>query len=164
MADPTIDDLYKSLEAADAAGDTQAAQALADYIRSLQIPAPIEKQIEVTAGAPLGVRAAVGSATTMQDKLATLQKFFPDAQPYDKDNFIYTDPKTGRATLMNEKNPVFFGVPLPTMGDIAGAMPEISEFVGASTGAAAMAPFGPPAMVGGAGFVTLNDGGNCMTG
>lgn len=35
MADPTIDDLYKSLAAADAAGDTQAAQALADYIRSL---------------------------------------------------------------------------------------------------------------------------------
>jgi hypothetical protein len=150
MADTTIDDLYKSLQAADAAGDTKAAQALADYIRSLQIPSPSEKQIEMTTGAPLGVRAAVGSATTMQDKLATLKQFFPDAQPYDKENFIYTDPKTGRTTLMNEKNPVFFGVPLPTMGDIAGAMPEISEFVGSGLGAAAMAPFGPPAMVGGA--------------
>jgi len=152
MAEPTIDDLYKSLQAADAAGDTKAAQALADYIRSLQIPAPSEKQIEMTTGAPLGVRAAVGSAATMQDKLATLKQFFPDAQPYDKENFIYTDPKTGRATLMNEKNPVFFGVPLPTMGDIAGAMPEIAEFVGAGTGAALTAPFGPPAMVGGAGL------------
>jgi hypothetical protein len=40
MADPTIDDLYKSLAAADAAGDTQAAQALADYIRTLQVAAP----------------------------------------------------------------------------------------------------------------------------
>lgn len=40
MADPTIDDLYKSLAAADAAGDTQAAQALADYIRTLQSTAP----------------------------------------------------------------------------------------------------------------------------
>ena len=151
MADPTIDDLYKSFQAADAAGDTKAAQALADYIRSLQIPAPSEKQIEMTTGAPLGVRAAVGSATTMQDKLATLKQFFPDAQPYDKENFIYTDPKTNRATLMNEKNPVFFGVPLPTMGDVAGALPEIAEFVGAGTGAALMFPFGPPAMVGGAG-------------
>ena len=151
MADPTIDDLYKSLEAADAAGDTQAAQALSDYIRSLQIPAPSETQIEMTTGAPLGVRAAVGSAATMQDKLATLKKFFPDAQPYDKENFIYTDPKSGRPTLMNEKNPVFFGVPLPTMGDIAGALPEISEFVGAGTGAALMFPFGPAGMVGGAG-------------
>ena len=136
MAEPNIDDLYKSFQAADAAGDTKAAQALADYIRSLQIPAPSEKQIEMTTGAPLGVRAAVGSSTTMQDKLATLKQYFPDAQPYDKDNFIYTDPKTGRATLMNERNPVLFGVPLPTMGDIAGALPEISEFVGAGTGAA----------------------------
>jgi hypothetical protein len=151
MADPTIDDLYKSLEAADAAGDKQAAQALADYIRSLQIPTPSENQIEMTTGAPLGVRASVGAATTMQDKLATLKKFFPDAQPYDKDNFIYTDPKTGRATLMNEKNPVFFGIPLPTAGDVVGALPEISEFVGSSAGAAAMAPFGPAGMVGGAG-------------
>jgi hypothetical protein len=36
MATPTIDDLYKSLAAADAAGDTQAAQILADYIRILE--------------------------------------------------------------------------------------------------------------------------------
>jgi hypothetical protein len=36
MATPTIDDLYKSLAAADAAGDTQAAQILADYIRTLE--------------------------------------------------------------------------------------------------------------------------------
>jgi hypothetical protein len=151
MADPTIDDLYKSLQAAHAAGDTQSAQTLADYIRSLQVPTPSEKQIEMTTGAPLGVRAAVGSSTTSEDKLATLKKFFPDAQPYDKDNFIYTDPKTGRATLMNEKNPVLFGVPLPTMGDIAGALPEISEFVGAGTGAALMSPFGPVGMVAGAG-------------
>jgi hypothetical protein len=151
MAEPTIDDLYKSFQAADAAGDKQAAQALADYIRSLQVPTPSEKQIEMTTGAPLGVRAAVGSSTTSEDKLATLKKFFPDAQPYDKDNFIYTDPKTGRPTLMNEKNPVLFGVPLPTMGDIAGALPEISEFVGAGTGASLMFPFGPAGMVAGAG-------------
>jgi hypothetical protein len=151
MAEPTIDDLYKSLQAADAAGDKQAAQALADYIRSRQIPTPSEKQIEMTTGAPLGVRAAVGSSATSEDKLATLKKFFPDAQPYDKDNFIYTDPKTGRPTLMNEKNPVFFGVPFPTMGDIAGALPEISEFVGAGTGAALMFPTGPAGMVAGAG-------------
>jgi hypothetical protein len=151
MAEPTIDDLYKSLQAADAAGDKQAAQTLADYIRSRQVPTPSEKQIEMTTGAPLGVRAAVGSSTTSEDKLATLKKFFPDAQPYDKDNFIYTDPKTGRPTLMNEKNPVLFGVPLPTMGDIAGALPEISEFVGAGTGASLMFPFGPAGMVAGAG-------------
>ena len=38
MAQPTIDDLYRSLAAADAAGDTASAQVLADYIRSMQAP------------------------------------------------------------------------------------------------------------------------------
>ena len=154
MANPTIDDLYQSLQAAHAAGDKESAQKLADFIRSMEIPTiggTDENQIEQTTGAPLGVRAAVGAATTMEDKLATLKKFFPDAQPYDKENFIYTDPKTGRTTLMNEKNPVFFGIPLPTMGDVVGAMPEIAETVGSGTGAALMFPFGPAGMVAGAG-------------
>ena len=150
MADVTLEELYKSLQAADAAGDKPAAQKLADYIRMIQAMPP-GTDINKTTGAPMGVRAAVGAATTAQDKLATLRKFFPDAQQYDKDNFIYTDPKTKRPTLMNENNPVFFGVPLPTMGDIAGAGPEIAEFVGSGLGAAVMSPFGPPAMVGGAG-------------
>jgi len=153
MANPTIDDLYESLKAADAAGDTQAAQVLADYIRSIEIPSiggQDETKIERTTGAPLPVRAAVGAATTMQDKLATLRKFFPDAQPYDKENFVYTDPKTGRPTLMNEKNSNFFGIPIPTMGDVFGAMPEIAETLGSATGAAVGVPFGPPGMVAGA--------------
>lgn len=150
MADVTLEELYKSLQAADAAGDKPAAQKLADYIRMIQAMPP-GTDINKTTGAPMGVRAAVGAATTAQDKLATLRKFFPDAQQYDKDNFIYTDPKTKRPTLMNENNPVFFGVPLPTMGDIAGAGPEIAEFVGSGVGAAALSPFGPGAMVGGAG-------------
>lgn len=150
MADVTLEELYKSLQAADAAGDKPAAQKLADYIRMIQAMPP-GTDINKTTGAPMGVRAAVGAATTGEDKLATLRKFFPDAQQYDKDNFIYTDPKTKRPTLMNENNPVFFGIPLPTMGDIAGAGPEIAEFVGSGVGAAALSPFGPPAMVGGAG-------------
>lgn len=150
MADVTLEELFKSLQAADAAGDKQSAQKIADYIRMVQAMPP-GADINKTSGAPIGVRAAVGAATTREDKLATLRKFFPDAQQYDKDNFIYTDPKTKRPTLMNENNPVFFGIPLPTMGDIAGAGPEIAEFVGSGVGAAALSPFGPGAMVGGAG-------------
>ena len=150
MADVTLDELYKSLQAADLAGDKPAAQKLADYIRMISAMPP-GTDINKTTGAPVGVRAAVGAATTGEDKLTTLKKFFPDAQQYDKDNFIYTDPKTKRPTLMNENNPVFFGIPLPTMGDIAGAGPEIAEMVGSGTGAALMAPFTPAAMVGGAG-------------
>jgi len=150
MADVTLEELYKSLAAADAANDKPAAQKLADYIRMLQSMPP-GTDINKTTGAPVGVRAAVGAATTGEDKLSTLRKFFPDAQQYDKDNFIYTDPKTKRPTLMNENNPVFFGIPLPTVGDIAGAAPEIVEMVGSGVGAAVMSPFGPPGMVGGAG-------------
>jgi hypothetical protein len=150
MADVTLEELYKSLQAADAAGDKPAAQKLADYIRMLSAMPP-GTDINKTTGAPVGVRAAVGAATTGEDKLSTLRKFFPDAQQYDKDNFIYTDPKTKRPTLMNENNPVFFGIPLPTVGDIAGAAPEIVEMVGSGVGAAVMSPFGPPGMVGGAG-------------
>ena len=150
MADVTLEELYKSLAAADAANDKPAAQKLADYIRMLQSMPP-GTDINKTTGAPVGVRAAVGAATTGEDKLTTIRKFFPDAQQYDKDNFIYTDPKTKRPTLMNENNPVFFGIPLPTMGDIAGAGPEIAEFAGAGLGAGLMAPFTPAAMVGGAG-------------
>ena len=150
MADVTLEELYKSLAAADAANDKPAAQKLADYIRMLQSMPP-GTDINKTTGAPVGVRAAVGAATTGEDKLTTIRKFFPDAQQYDKDNFIYTDPKTKRPTLMNENNPVFFGIPLPTVGDIAGAGPEIAEFAGAGLGAGLMAPFTPAAMVGGAG-------------
>jgi hypothetical protein len=150
MADVTLEELYKSLQAADAAGDKPAAQQLADYIRMLSAMPP-GTDINKTSGAPVGVRAAVGSASTGEDKLSTLRKFFPDAQQYDKDNFIYTDPATKRPTLMNENNPRFFGIPVPTVGDIAGAAPEIAEFVGSGLGATLMSPFGPPGMVGGAG-------------
>lgn len=146
----TLQELYRALEAADASGNKEDAQRLADYIRMVQSMPP-GADINRTTGAPVNVRAAVGAATTMPDKLATLRKFFPDAMQYDKENFIYTDPKTKRPTLMNEKNPVFFGIPLPSIGDIAGAGPEIAEFIGGGMGATAMAPFGPPAMVGGAG-------------
>ena len=57
MADPTIDDLYKSLAAADAAGDTQAAQALADYIRALQSvrPAPAAPSMTDQLGRQVGL-------------------------------------------------------------------------------------------------------------
>ena len=69
MADPTIDDLYKSLAAADAAGDTQAAQALADYIRTVQAAAPAPKTQpsitdELTRQAGLSARPMAQSVLT----------------------------------------------------------------------------------------------------
>ncbi len=71
MADPTIDDLYKSLAAADAAGDIESAQALADYIRMVQAaaPAPAPKAqpsitSELTRQAGLSVRPMAQSVLT----------------------------------------------------------------------------------------------------
>jgi hypothetical protein len=69
MADPTIDDLYKSLAAADAAGDIESAQALADYIRTVQAAAPAPKAQpnitgELTRQAGLSVRPMAQSVLT----------------------------------------------------------------------------------------------------
>lgn len=69
MADPTIDDLYKSLAAADAAGDIESAQALADYIRTVQAAAPAQKAQpsltdELTRQAGLSVRPMAQSVLT----------------------------------------------------------------------------------------------------
>ena len=76
MADVTLEELYKSLAAADAANDKPAAQKLADYIRMLQSMPP-GTDINKTTGAPVGVRAAVGAATTGEDKLTTIGNSFP---------------------------------------------------------------------------------------
>jgi hypothetical protein len=56
MAQPTIDDLYKSLAAADAAGDTASAQVLADYIRSMQAPQQPSMMDEIGRQAGLSAR------------------------------------------------------------------------------------------------------------
>ena len=63
-------------------------------------------------GAPPYVREAVGSAPA-QDRLATLRRFYPDAQPEGSDNFVYTDPKSGDRVLYNEQNRSLMGVPIP---------------------------------------------------
>jgi len=96
---------------------------------------PLEKLTDIRTGAPVNVRAAVGAVEKPADRLATVKKFYPDAQPYEDNNFIYTNPKTGQPTLMNEVNQKVLGIPLPTKGDIAGAAPEIAEMVGGGMGA-----------------------------
>ena len=105
-------------------------------------------------GAPTGVRAAVGAATNEIDRLKTLQRFYPDAEPYGDDNFAYTDPGTNRRRLYNEQNTKILGIPVPTAGDIASAGPEIAEAIGAGMGAVVGvpgAPFGGPILGAGAG-------------
>lgn len=83
-------------------------------------------------GAPANVRAAVGSAQTPADRLATMRRFYPDAQPHGTDNFIFNDPRSGRPTLYNPS-----GLDL---GDVASVIPEIGEGLGGIVGGALAAP------------------------
>lgn len=86
-------------------------------------------EIDTRSGAPSYMRALVGGAPTKEDRLKTLQKFFPDAtpDPNDPDNFIFTNPETGTPTLYNPKG--------PDIGDIASMSREGVQAVGGAVGA-----------------------------
>lgn len=92
-----------------------------------KLPALMPDQIDQRTGAPAFVRHAVGGAPE-NDRLATLQKYYPDAQPYGEKNFVFTDPKTGAPTLYNPKGFDF--------GDVASVLPEMAEFGGGMVGGA----------------------------
>jgi len=110
------------------------------------------KSIDRKTGAPVGVRAAVGAAETDKDRLATIRQTYPDAQPYENGNFVYTDPRTGRPTLYNEENPRVLGIPIPTMGDVISVGPEISEMLGGTAGGLIASPTGPVGTAAGVGL------------
>lgn len=105
----------------------------------------IDSMIDQKKGAPMRVRGAVGAAVTDDDRLATIRKFFPDAQPYGEGNFVFSDPKTKRPTLYNPKG---FDA-----GDIISAGPEISEFLGGTAGGLAAAASAP--ITAGSSIVTI---------
>lgn len=90
--------------------------------------------INMTKGAPPNVRMDVGAAQTEADRLKTIKQFYPDAQPYGKDNFVFKDPETGQLTLYNEVNPKVLGVPVPTVGDFASIARDVSQGVGGTLG------------------------------
>jgi hypothetical protein len=83
-------------------------------------------------GAPANVRASVGAAQTPQDRLATIRRFYPDAEPHGEDNFVFNDPRrSNRPTLYNP--PGFFS---DIAGDLASISPEIGEALGGVVGCA----------------------------
>ena len=83
-------------------------------------------EIDQERGAPLRVRTAVGASKKMDDKLATLQQYYPDATPWGEDNFVFTDPDTGNKTLYNPSG--------LDAGDVSESARMIFEFVGGSIG------------------------------
>lgn len=131
------------------AGSTQETikKALANFRKSPEFDSLIDKDT----GAPARVRTLVGSARE-EDRLANLKRFFPDATPHGEDNFVYTDPQTGKLTLYNPEG--------ADLGDLASVAREGAQAAGASLGAAygvvegaaLGAPAGPPGMIAGAQF------------
>ena len=82
--------------------------------------------VDMKTGVDLGVSTAVGAAISRKDKLATLKKFYPDALPFEEDNFVFTHHETGRPTLYNP--PGF------DSGDVARHGREISTAIGSTLG------------------------------
>lgn len=93
----------------------------------------VDAEIDRSTGAPANVRAAVGSAQTPQDRLATIRQFYPDAQPFGSDNFLFRNPRTGQPMLYNP--PGFQWV-----GDTVSALPEVGEALGGFVGGALAVP------------------------
>ena len=93
---------------------------------------PIDQAMDKRSGAPSKVRLAVGSAQTDKDRLSTIRQFYPDAQPYNGNNFAFTDPETKRPTLYNPRGLDF--------GDVISAAPEVGEMGGGMIGGVLAAP------------------------
>jgi hypothetical protein len=97
-------------------------------------------------GAPVEVRAVVG-ASPQADRLANLQRYYPDATPVPgTSNFVYTDPQGRRQTYAP------MGWRIPTAGDVASVGPEIAEGVGGLGGAALGSLVGPVGTAAGSGL------------
>lgn len=104
----------------------------------------VDAVADTKSGVPFGVRQAVGGARSAEDKLATLRQWYPDATPYGDDNFLVTDPQTGRPTLVNP--------PGLDVGDIGGVAPELAEIAGGTIGGVVGAPAGPMGAIAGVGL------------
>ncbi|MBB4230022.1 hypothetical protein [Rhizobium mongolense] len=85
---------------------------------------------------PKIVRAQVGALDKPEDRLRTLRQTYPDAQPYNGDNFIMTDPQTGKTMVYNQESWI------PDLNDAASLIPEIGEGIGAIGGAVTGAAIG----------------------
>ncbi|MBM7323845.1 hypothetical protein JS562_12065 [Agrobacterium sp. S2] len=76
---------------------------------------------------PKSLRVEVGALNKPEDRLKAMRKTFPNAQPYGDDNFIYTDPETGKTGLYNPEG--------LDWGDWGSLLPEVGEMIGAGVGA-----------------------------
>ncbi len=120
--------------AVDATGQQTVENPLRDYDR--------------TTGAPARVRVALSAAGSPEDQLATLKRFYPDAHRAPNGALAFTNPETGKKTLVNERWGAgkFLGF---SAGDLAASAPVVGEVGGAVAGSVAGGPAGPVTRVAG---------------
>lgn len=97
----------------------------------------VQGDIDRARGAPTNVRNAIASAQRPEDKLTALRSFYPDAQPYEGNNYVFTDPRTNQKTLFNPEgldvgDVTEFGRGAAELlgGGIGGAIPLIAGQLG----------------------------------
>lgn len=88
---------------------------------------PREEDLDRDLRVPSLLRAEVGALHKPEDRLAAMRKTFPDAQPHGEENFIYTDPQSGKTGLYNPEG--------LDWGDWMSLLPEAGEMAGAGIGA-----------------------------
>lgn len=91
-----------------------------------------EAQIDKDTGAGFFQRAQVGAATSPEDKLATTRKFYPEAVPFQGDNFLAVNRENNQPFLFN---PSGFD-----SGDIAEYGRDIATIGGGILGSAVASP------------------------
>lgn len=84
------------------------------------------ENIDSESGAPALVRAMVDELETTDDKLATLNNYYPGTVPYGEDNFLFFDKGLGKFTLYN--------APGLDLGDVAGYAKTGFEVIGGTLG------------------------------
>lgn len=84
------------------------------------------ENIDSESGAPASVRAMVGELETTDEKLATLNNYYPGTVLYGEDNFLFFDPDTKKFTLYNP--------PGLDLGDFASLAKTGFEVVGGTLG------------------------------
>jgi len=84
------------------------------------------ENIDSESGAPGLVRAMVEELETTDEKLATLNNYYPGTVPYGEDNFLFFDPDTKKFTLYN--------APGLDLGDVAGYAKTGFEVIGGTLG------------------------------
>lgn len=89
-------------------------------------PVAAFSNVDTKTGAPAALRAMLAAYKKPEDKLKLVQKYYPDAQPAGDDNFVFTNPKTNRATLVNPSG--------LDIGDVAEYGRIIPEIVGGAAG------------------------------